>query len=139
MDLVAELAAWTAVPLPERVAALNHEPVDYTVKDDAVVIRLGDLLVRAGVGPFFGPLGQTDEVGYRVWDFLVEETNREVSFARDELCIDCQCVSPAMTVYLNGGASWLSTIYDPPSGGIQFFRGSHASHSRGSRRCRGRG
>src|SRR4030095_5817610 len=63
MELVGELVAGSADTLPERVAALDHETVDHAMKDDAVVVRLLDLLVSARVGPLLRPLGQADEVG----------------------------------------------------------------------------
>src|SRR5262245_25301451 len=91
MELVGELVARSADPLTERVAALDHESVNHAMKNDAVVVRLRDLLVRAGIGPLLCALGQTDEVGDRVRRLLVEEANREVPFTRDELSVNSQC------------------------------------------------
>ena len=41
-----------------------------------------------GIGPLLRPFGEPDEIGDRVRDFLVEEPDREVSFAGDEFCVD---------------------------------------------------
>ena len=62
----ANVVAGPADALAERIAALNHEAVDHAVEDDAVVVRLRDLLVGARVGPLLGAFGQADEVVDRV-------------------------------------------------------------------------
>jgi hypothetical protein len=40
MELVGELVAGSTVALAQWIAALNHEPVDHAMEDDAVVVRL---------------------------------------------------------------------------------------------------
>ena len=64
------------------------------MKNDAVVVGLRDLLVRARVGPLFGPLSKPDKVGHRIGSLLVEQTNREVALSCFELCVDGQCNLP---------------------------------------------
>src|SRR5689334_12052320 len=88
MKLIAEGVAGPADPLAERIAALHHEAVDDTMKDHAVVIRARDLLVRLRVGPLLGAFRQPDEVLNRFRHFLVEQANRKVPFAGDELRVD---------------------------------------------------
>ena len=78
VELVGEVVAGSADPLAERVAALNHEAVDHAMKDDAVVVRLRDLLVGARVGPLLGAFGQADEVLDGLGRFLV--VRRTVKF-----------------------------------------------------------
>src|SRR4029079_4273609 len=87
MELVSELVAGSTVALAQWIAALNHEPVDHAMEDDAVVVRLLTLLVRARVGPFPGAFRKTHEVGDGIRRLLIEEPNREVAFRRDEICI----------------------------------------------------
>ena len=76
MELVGEFVARPADALAERIAALDHEAVDDAVEDDAVVVGLRDLLVRARVGPLLGALGESDEIRDRVRRLLIEEANR---------------------------------------------------------------
>src|SRR5262249_4836153 len=84
---VGEGVAGSADALPERVAALNHEPVDHAMEDDSIVVRLTDQLVRARVGPVLRALGQAHEVLDGLRRFLVEQPHREHSFGGGELSV----------------------------------------------------
>src|SRR5262245_41727367 len=90
MEFVGELIAGSADALAQRIATLNHEAANHAVEDDAVVIRLLHLPAIARIGPFLRALRQTDEVGYGVRRFRVEQPNPETSFARDEISVDGQ-------------------------------------------------
>ena len=85
MELVGEIVARSAGALAERIASLNHEPVDHSVEDDAVVEGSLLPLARGRIAPFLGPLGQPGEIGHRVGGLLVEQADLEVAFRRLEL------------------------------------------------------
>ena len=102
VELVGKFVARPSDALAERITALDHEPVDDAVKNDAVVVGLRDLLVRARVGPLLRPLGKPDKVGHRVGCLLVEEADREVSLSCFELCVDGQCAAPGWWLVVSG-------------------------------------
>src|SRR5919107_828622 len=91
MELVGEGVAGPADPLAERIAPLDHEPVDDAVKDDAIVVRLLHLAVAARVGPLLAALGEPDEVLDRLRRLLVEELRREGAFRCGEHRIRSSC------------------------------------------------
>src|SRR6185503_400076 len=79
MELVRELVARPAVALPQRVATLDHEALDHTVKDDAVVVRLLVFLFGLGMRPLGRALGEADEVGDGLRRLGVVELDGEVA------------------------------------------------------------
>jgi hypothetical protein len=88
MELVGEVVAGTADPLPERVAALDHETVDHPVEDGAVVVRLSDLVIGPRVGPLLGPFRQAGKIRHGIRRFLVVQADREMAFRGDKLRVD---------------------------------------------------
>ncbi len=74
VELIGEGVAGIAHAGAGGVAALNHEFGNDAVEGGAVVEGLVVLLlVGDGVGPVFGALGESDEVGDGVWGLLLEE------------------------------------------------------------------
>src|SRR5262245_21952233 len=61
MKLVCEVIAGAADTLAERIAALNHEPVDNAMKNGAVVVGLAHFLIGARVTPLSGALRQPED------------------------------------------------------------------------------
>src|SRR5687767_11006 len=90
MELVREVIPGAADALAQRVAALNHESVDHPMKDDAVVVGLGDALVGAWIGPLLGAFGEADEVLDGLRRLRVVEPNGEISLGSRELGVDRQ-------------------------------------------------
>src|SRR5688572_7705544 len=86
--LVSETVSGAADALAQRVAALDHEAVDDTVKNHAVIVGLiSDLLVVAGIGPGLGPLRKTHKIFNGLWRLLIEQPGRECPFGGVELRI----------------------------------------------------
>jgi hypothetical protein len=88
MKFIRERITWSTDALSQRVAALDHEALDHAMKDHAIVVRLLHLLARPWIGPLLGAFREADEVLYGFRYLLIVETDGEVSFAGDELCID---------------------------------------------------
>jgi hypothetical protein len=84
MELVCESVPGSANALSERIAALDHEALDDSMKNNPVVVRLAYFPVRPGIGPFPGAFGKLHEVLDGFWSFLIEQANREFSFGRIE-------------------------------------------------------
>src|SRR5919106_3086327 len=74
LELVLELIPRAAEALAERIATLDHEVGDASVKDGAVVQRSArHLLAGLRMGPLLLARGQPDEVLHRLWGVLREE------------------------------------------------------------------
>ena len=91
----------SADPLAQRVATLNHEPLDHPMKHHAVVVRRAHLLIRSWIGPLLGAFRETDEILDGAGRFLIEQADREVPHGGDELRVDSRqrrlllCSGPA--------------------------------------------
>src|SRR5215467_2296330 len=62
VKLVRERVTGAPNPLTQRIASLDHEAVDYPVKNRPVVVRRPDLLTRTGIAPLLGPLCKPDKI-----------------------------------------------------------------------------
>src|SRR5262249_31927133 len=80
MKLVCEVIAGAADTLAERIAALNHEPVDNAMKNGAVVVGLAHFLIGARVTPLSGALRQPDKILDSFRRLLVKQPYGEIPF-----------------------------------------------------------
>ena len=87
MELVGELVAGPAGALPERIAALDHEPVDHAVEHDAVVEGAFCFLPGGGVGPLLRSFREANEVLDRAGGLLVKQADGESSLGGIEMGI----------------------------------------------------
>src|SRR5262249_49419921 len=82
VEFVLELVARSSRALSERVATLNHEAVDDSVEDRAVVERRLHFLTAARIGPLLGAVRQAGEVGDGFRSLLFEQLNVDVALGR---------------------------------------------------------
>ena len=101
MEFIGKVVTRSAGPGSESIAALNHEAVDHPVKRDAVVIGIGAPLPGRRIPPFLGALGESDEVGDGVGNFLVEQPHGKRALAGVEYRVStCLHVCSSRTAIL---------------------------------------
>src|ERR1041384_3548639 len=88
VKFVGEFIPWAAASRAFRVAALNHEPGNHTMKDGAIVEWL----------PGLGTLGQRDEILHGFRHLVRKQFNFELAFSGVEYSIHvvwhhCDCNS----------------------------------------------
>lgn len=75
VDLIVELVARAAGTGAQRATALNHELLDDTVEDQAVVELAVGRLAGVRVRPFLLASGEAQEVGHGVRTLTVEQVD----------------------------------------------------------------
>lgn len=79
VDLIVELVARAAGTGAQRATALNHELLDDTVEDQAVVELAVGRLAGVRVRPFLLASGEAQEVGHGVRSLVVEQVDGDAA------------------------------------------------------------
>ena len=93
VELVGELVARPTRAGAERAPALQHECVNHAMERQAVVKRPLGLLTGLRIREFLRAFGEPDEISDRVGNFLIEQPDFEIAFARGEQRMHHRCRS----------------------------------------------